>query len=72
MAVRAICRCEVRTGGRMHRVIGLLPRHQVASCSSAARRGSGEDVVDVALCARHADVHSRQGKLRQAVVEGRV
>jgi len=56
----------------MHRVIGLLPRHQVASCSSAARRGSGEDVVDVALCARHADVHSRQGKLRQAVVEGRV
>lgn len=72
VAIHAIRGSEHRTGSCMHGVIRLLPRRQVASRSSAVRRGSGEDVVDVALCAGHTDVPSRQWKLRQAVVEGGV
>lgn len=68
MAICAICRSEVRTGGRVHRVIRLLPGRQVAARSAAAR---GQSFVHAARVARRAcnpDVQARQGERRHRCV----
>lgn len=56
-------------GGHVIRAGGALILHLVARI--AIRRRSGEDIVDMAACARNADVRTGQRKRRVVVIEGR-
>lgn len=71
VALRAVCRCERRSGARVTRIIRLLPCRQVALGIAAVRRLNLQIVVvvDVALRAGHVGVARGQRETRGAVIK---
>ena len=71
VAVRAVGRGKGRSGGRVYRVVGLLPGGQVAARVAAVRRGNVQTivVVDMAGSARNICVPVCQRESKGSVVE---
>lgn len=71
VALRTVSHRKSRSGGRVHRVICLLPRAQVATSITAVRRRDLQIVVvvGVTLCARHIGMPIGERKTRRAVVK---
>jgi len=72
VALRAVCRAESCSSGRVHRIVGLLPGWQVATRIATIGRSNLQVVVviDVALGTGDGGVRVRERKTGHAVVEG--
>ena len=71
VAIRTIHQRKCRTRGRVHRVIRLLPRRQMATRGSTRRRRNVQRVVpiDVARCAGYVRVPVCKRKSKRCVIK---
>ena len=73
VTIRAVCGGKAWSGGRVHRIIGLLPSGQVALRVPAIPGGDRQVVivVEMARSAGHVGVPKGERKSRGAVIKGR-